>query len=82
MGAPPHTWRETTLSGGNPDNLVVVPATGDVFLQEDSDGEQFVRGVTPRGLIYDFTTRSVYEVAPFRHGAKELAADQSLRLRV
>jgi secreted PhoX family phosphatase len=38
----------------NPDNLVVVPATGDVFLQEDSDGEQFVRGVTTRGKIYDF----------------------------
>jgi uncharacterized protein len=38
----------------NPDNLVVVPATGDVLLQEDSDGEQFVRGVTRRGEIYDF----------------------------
>ena len=37
----------------NPDNVVVVPASGDVFLQEDSDGEQFVRGVTRRGLIYD-----------------------------
>ena len=38
----------------NPDNLVVVPASGHVFLQEDSDGEQFVRGVTKRGTIYDF----------------------------
>jgi len=38
----------------NPDNLVVVPASGDVFLQEDGDGEQFVRGVTTRGSIYDF----------------------------
>jgi secreted PhoX family phosphatase len=38
----------------NPDNLVVVPQTGDVFLQEDSDGEQFVRGVTRNGRIYDF----------------------------
>jgi len=38
----------------NPDNLVVVPASGDVFLQEDGDGEQFVRGVTRRGKIYDF----------------------------
>jgi uncharacterized protein len=37
-----------------PDNLVVVPATGHVFLQEDSDGEQFVRGVDRRGRIYDF----------------------------
>jgi secreted PhoX family phosphatase len=37
-----------------PDNVVVVPATGDVFLQEDGGGEQFVRGVTRRGEIYDF----------------------------
>jgi secreted PhoX family phosphatase len=37
-----------------PDNLVIVPATGDVFLQEDGGGEQFVRGVTARGEIYDF----------------------------
>jgi secreted PhoX family phosphatase len=37
-----------------PDNVVVVPGTGDVFLQEDGDGEQFVRGVTRRGEIYDF----------------------------
>lgn len=38
----------------NPDNIVIVPATGDIFLQEDSDGEQFVRGLTPEGKIYDF----------------------------
>jgi secreted PhoX family phosphatase len=38
----------------NPDNLVIVPRSGDIFLQEDSDGEQFVRGVTPAGAIYDF----------------------------
>jgi secreted PhoX family phosphatase len=37
-----------------PDNLVVVPDTGHVFLQEDGGGEQFVRGVTRRGEIYDF----------------------------
>lgn len=37
-----------------PDNLVVVPSTGDVFLQEDGPGTQYVRGVTPKGLIYDF----------------------------
>jgi uncharacterized protein len=38
-----------------PDNLVVVPGTGDVWLQEDGGGdEQFVRGVTKRGEIYDF----------------------------
>ena len=38
----------------NPDNLVVVPATGHVFLQEDGDDEQFVRGVTRKGRIYNF----------------------------
>ncbi len=37
-----------------PDNLVVVPSTGDVFLQEDGPSTQYVRGVTPKGLIYDF----------------------------
>jgi secreted PhoX family phosphatase len=38
----------------SPDNLVVVPRTGDIWLQEDGDGEQFVRGVTRDGAIYDF----------------------------
>jgi secreted PhoX family phosphatase len=31
-----------------------VPDTGHVFLQEDGGDEQFVRGVTGRGEIYDF----------------------------
>ena len=51
----------------NPDNLVVVPASGDVFLQEDSDGEQFVRGVTRRGAIYDFA-RTVLNDSEFCGG--------------
>lgn len=38
----------------SPDNVVVVPATGDIFLQEDGNGEQFVRGVTRAGEIYNF----------------------------
>ena len=38
----------------NPDNIVIVPKTGDIFLQEDSSGDQFVRGVTRDGEIYDF----------------------------
>jgi secreted PhoX family phosphatase len=38
----------------NPDNVVIVPSTGDIFLQEDGPGEQFVRGVTQNGRIYDF----------------------------
>jgi hypothetical protein len=45
----------------NPDNIVIVPATGHVFLQEDSDGEQYVRGVTRRGAIYDFAKTLVNE---------------------
>ena len=38
----------------NPDNIVVVPQTGHIFLQEDGDDEQYVRGVTRDGEIYDF----------------------------
>jgi uncharacterized protein len=42
----------TVLDG--PDNVVVVPHTGDVWLQEDALDDQFIRGVTRRGEIYDF----------------------------
>jgi secreted PhoX family phosphatase len=38
----------------SPDNVVIVPKTGHIFLQEDGAGEQFVRGVTRSGAIYDF----------------------------
>jgi len=38
----------------NPDNLVVAPATGHLFLCEDSDPPQFIRGLTRDGRIYDF----------------------------
>ena len=38
----------------SPDNVVIVPQTQDVLLCEDSDGEQFIRGVTAQGAIYDF----------------------------
>ncbi len=38
----------------NPDNVVIVPQTGDIFLQEDSPGEQYIRGLTQDGSIYDF----------------------------
>jgi len=38
----------------NPDNMVIVPQTGDVFLCEDSPGTQYIRGVTQQGEIYDF----------------------------
>jgi secreted PhoX family phosphatase len=42
----------------NPDNVVIVPQTGDIFVQEDGgrpgDIEHFVRGITQDGEIYDF----------------------------
>ena len=38
----------------NPDNVTIVPQTQDIFLCEDSAGEQFIRGVTQDGEIYDF----------------------------
>jgi uncharacterized protein len=39
----------------NPDNVVIVPQTGDIFVQEDGpDNEHFVRGITQDGDIYDF----------------------------
>jgi uncharacterized protein len=37
-----------------PDNVVIVPQTGDIFLCEDANAPQFVRGLTQRGELYDF----------------------------
>lgn len=51
----------------NPDNIVIVPATGDIFLQEDSAGDQFVRGLTPEGGIYNFA-RTITNSAEFCGG--------------
>ena len=45
----------------NPDNVVVVPQTGHIFLQEDGDGEQYVRGITRDGEIYDFARTTANE---------------------
>jgi uncharacterized protein len=36
-----------------PDNIVVAPF-GDLILCEDGSGEQFLRGVTPDGKLYNF----------------------------
>jgi hypothetical protein len=41
-----------TLEG--PDNVVIVPQTGDVFLCEDATAPQYIRGLTADGEIYDF----------------------------
>ncbi len=38
----------------NPDNITIVPQTQDIFLCEDGPGEQFIRGVTQDGEIYNF----------------------------
>jgi uncharacterized protein len=38
----------------NPDNVVIVPQTRDIFLCEDTFGEQSIRGLTRSGEIYDF----------------------------
>jgi secreted PhoX family phosphatase len=43
---------QETLEG--PDNVVVVPQTGDVFLCEDATAPQYVRGLTQTGELYDF----------------------------
>lgn len=50
-----------------PDNLVVVPATRHIFLQEDGPADQFVRGVTREGAIYDFA-RTVINDSEFCGG--------------
>jgi hypothetical protein len=44
-----------------PDNVVIVPKTGHILLQEDSSGEQFMRGVTRNGEIYDFAKTAANE---------------------
>ena len=38
----------------NPDNITVVPQTQDIFICEDGPNDQFVRGLTQDGEIYDF----------------------------
>jgi secreted PhoX family phosphatase len=38
----------------NPDNVTIVPQTLDIFLCEDGPTEQFIRGVTQDGEIYNF----------------------------
>lgn len=47
--------------------MVIVPATGDLFLQEDSAGEQFVCGLTPGGEVFDFA-RSITNDTEFCGG--------------
>ena len=43
----------------NPDNVVIVPQTRDIFLCEDGGGPQFIRGLTPGGAIYDFARTTI-----------------------
>jgi hypothetical protein len=41
-----------------PDNIVVAPF-GDLILCEDGDGENFLRGVTPNGELYNFARNAL-----------------------
>ena len=41
----------------SPDNVTIVPQTGDVLICEDGGGEQFIRGVTQDGEIFDFARK-------------------------
>ena len=44
----------------SPDNIVVAPF-GDLFLCEDGDGQQFIRGVNPNGTLYTFARNALNE---------------------
>jgi secreted PhoX family phosphatase len=41
-----------------PDNLALVPETGDLLICEDGGGDQFVRGLTRQGRIFDLVQAS------------------------
>ncbi|MBW4696943.1 MAG: PhoX family protein [Aphanocapsa lilacina HA4352-LM1] len=41
-----------------PDNIVLAPF-GDLFVCEDGDGTQFVRGITPEGKLYSFARNAL-----------------------
>jgi len=64
----------------NPDNIVVVPPTNDVFLCEDGGGDQYIRGLTRRGEIYDFakttTNHTEFCGACFDRGGHTLYVNQ------
>jgi secreted PhoX family phosphatase len=44
-----------------PDNLALVPRTGDLLMCEDGAGDKFVRGLTRDGRIYDLVKASANE---------------------
>ncbi|MGH2734864.1 MAG: PhoX family protein [Actinomycetota bacterium] len=64
----------------NPDNLTVSRLTGDLFICEDSDPPQFIRGLTPDGQIYDFargdTNDTEFAGATFSPSGKTLFVNQ------
>jgi secreted PhoX family phosphatase len=64
----------------HPDNLVVLPMTGDLLLCEDAGGEQYIRGLTAAGEIYDFaktaTNTSEFCGACFDRGTQTLFVNQ------
>ena len=63
-----------------PDNVVVVPKTHDLFLCEDSPGEQYIRGLTTDGEIYDFartaTNHTEFAGACFDRSGQTLYVNQ------
>jgi secreted PhoX family phosphatase len=63
-----------------PDNVVIVPQTHDIFLCEDSPGEQFIRGLTIDGQIYDFartaTNHTEFAGACFDRAGQTLYVNQ------
>jgi len=64
----------------NPDNVVIVPQTRDIFLCEDGGGTQFIRGLTTEGAIYDFartnTNQTEFCGACFDQGGHTLFVNQ------
>lgn len=64
----------------NPDNLCLVPRTRDLLVCEDGGGEQFVRGITAEGEVYDVVrsirTSSEFCGACFGAGGRVLFVNQ------
>ena len=64
----------------NPDNIVIVPQTGDILLCEDAGGTQFIRGLSPDGGMYDFartnTNQTEFCGACFDRGGHTLYVNQ------
>ncbi len=72
----------------NSDNVTSVPQTRDIFLCEDSPGDQFIRGVTQDGEIYNFaqaitndTSSAVPASTPTARRSTSIRTSHQLRLQ-